>query len=55
MQFSGDLSLQHGMLWSGGAVYDLNELLAGSGLRATAVEKVNFPRLWKLVICEKPS
>lgn len=34
---------------------DLNELLALSGLRATLIEKVNLPRLWKLVVCEKPN
>ena len=32
---------------------DLDAFLAQSGLRAASIEKVNFPRIWSLVTCEK--
>ena len=32
---------------------DLHAFLAQSGLQASSIEKVNFPRVWSLVTCEK--
>ncbi len=32
---------------------DLDAFLAQSGLQAASIEKVNFPRIWSLVTCEK--
>ena len=32
--------------------FDLPAFLAQTGLRASSIEKVNFPRIWSLVICE---
>ena len=35
------------------ADFDLGAMLAQSGLNAVAVERVNIPRLWRLVTCVK--
>lgn len=33
---------------------DLEAFLAQAGLRPVSIEKVNFPKIWSLVICGKP-